>query len=62
MNERCFIDKSKDLSVKRKTEKKREKDDSAPDSGMVPIWGNKGQHSGKTRQVSKLVPYSCCRS
>ncbi|XVE99845.1 hypothetical protein REPUB_Repub03eG0236600 [Reevesia pubescens] len=101
-----FIDKSKDLSVKRKIEKKREKvlrvdsvlkknpfveavpsskqkknsskkkknealkaedvvvhqdvhkDDSSPDSGMVPIWGNEGQHSGKARQVSKqsIIP------
>ncbi|OMO75870.1 P60-like protein [Corchorus olitorius] len=99
------IDKSKDLSVKRKIEKKREKvlrvdsllqknpfveavpsskqkqkkskkekketlkakdvvvqdvpkDDSAPDSSMVPLWGNEGQHSGKARQVSKqsIIP------
>ncbi|XWS74742.1 hypothetical protein CRYUN_Cryun01aG0023800 [Craigia yunnanensis] len=96
-----FIDKSKDLSVKRKIEKKRDKVlrvdsvlkknpfveavpsskqnskkkkealkakdvvvqdgpkyDSAPGSGMVPIWGNEGQHSGKARQVSKqsIIP------
>ncbi|XVF84087.1 hypothetical protein PTKIN_Ptkin16aG0546500 [Pterospermum kingtungense] len=98
-----IIDKSKDLSVKRKIEKKREKvlrvdsvlkknpfveavpsskqksskkknkddlkakdvvvqdvpkDDSAPDSGMVPIWGTEGQHSGKARQLSKqsIIP------
>ncbi|XP_021295537.1 uncharacterized protein At2g40430 [Herrania umbratica] len=98
-----FIDKSKDLSVKRKIEKKRERvlrvdsvlqknpfvqavpsskqkdskkkkkealkakdvvlqdvtrDNSAPDSSMVPIWGNEGQHSGKVRQVSKhsIIP------
>ncbi|XWS07583.1 hypothetical protein CRYUN_Cryun41cG0001400 [Craigia yunnanensis] len=94
-----FIDKSKDLSVKRKIEKKREKvirvdsvltknpfveavpsskqknsnkkkkaaleakdlvvqDVPKDDSGMVPIWGNEGQHSGKARQVSKqsIIP------
>ncbi|PPR83759.1 hypothetical protein GOBAR_AA36957 [Gossypium barbadense] len=97
-----FIDKSQDLSVKKKIEKKREKvlrvdsmlkknpfveavpsskqksskkkkkealnakdvvqdvpkDETVPDSGMVPIWGDEGQHSGKARQVSKqsIIP------
>lgn len=98
-----FIDKSKDLSVKRKIEKKRDKvlrvdsvlkknpfveavpsskqknsekkkkvalkakdvavhdvpkDDSASDSGMVPIWGNEGQHDGKARLLYKqsIIP------
>ncbi|XVE69511.1 hypothetical protein DITRI_Ditri09bG0157900 [Diplodiscus trichospermus] len=97
-----FIDKSKDLSVKRKIEKKREKvlrvdsvleknpfveavpsskqksskkkkealkakdvavqdvptNDCVPDSGMVPLWGNEGQHGGKARQVSNqsIIP------
>ncbi|KAA3482031.1 P60-like protein [Gossypium australe] len=97
-----FIDKSQDLSVKKKIEKKREKvlrvdsmlkknpfveavpsskqkkskkkkkealnakdvvqdvpkDETTPDSGMVPIWGDGGQHSGKARQVSKqsIIP------
>ncbi|KAE8726762.1 ARM repeat superfamily protein [Hibiscus syriacus] len=97
------IDKSKDLSVKKKIEKKREKvlrvdsmlkknhfvevvpsskqksfkkkkealkavdavvqdapkDESVPDSGMVPLWGDGGQHGGrKARQVSKqsIIP------
>lgn len=97
-----FIDKSQDLSVKKKIEKKREKvlrvdsmlkknpfveavpsskqksskkkkkealnakdvvqdvpkDETVPDSGMVPIWGDEGQHSCKARQVSKqsIIP------
>ncbi|TYH51987.1 hypothetical protein ES332_D10G319500v1 [Gossypium tomentosum] len=47
-----FIDKSQDLSVKKKIEKKREKDET------VPIWGDGGHHSGKARQVSKqsIIP------
>ncbi|KAL4290452.1 hypothetical protein GQ457_14G026530 [Hibiscus cannabinus] len=87
------IDKSQDLSVKKKIEKKREKvlrvdsmlkknpfveavpsskqkiskkkkkeafkaedapkDESVPDSGMVLMWGDGGQHGRKARQVSK---------
>ncbi|KAE8694828.1 hypothetical protein F3Y22_tig00110770pilonHSYRG00032 [Hibiscus syriacus] len=34
------------------------KDGSVPDSGMVPIWGDGGQHGGKSRRVSKqsIIP------
>ncbi|KAF2296425.1 hypothetical protein GH714_037888 [Hevea brasiliensis] len=49
-----FVDKSKDLSVKRKIEKHREKNDCpVQDSGMVDLWENEGECDNKLRKASK---------
>ncbi|KAK4835842.1 hypothetical protein QYF36_015206 [Acer negundo] len=47
-----YVDSSKDLSVKRKIEKHRPKDDSVIASGMLDIWANEGDN--KSKKVSKL--------
>ncbi|KAB1214101.1 hypothetical protein CJ030_MR5G017364 [Morella rubra] len=47
------VDKSRDVSMKRKIEKNREKDDSATVSGMADMWDEKGKDNSNTRKKWK---------